>query len=141
MIQVGANVGDVLPAYAGVGLPCFFGHLMWHGRWVVREGVVMGVDPEQVPRRRRKFAAEYRHEAARLVLTSGRTIADVAKELGLGEQLLGKWVRAQKETAAGDLLSDDERAELKRLRRENSQLRMDNEFLEKAAAFFASKRR
>ncbi|MCT2977705.1 IS3 family transposase [Propionibacterium freudenreichii] len=88
----------------------------------------MGVDPEQVPRRRRKFTAEYRHEAARLVLTSGRTIADVAKELGLGEQLLGKWVRAQKETAAGDLLSDDERAELKRLRRENSQLRMDNEF-------------
>ncbi|MDK9319408.1 transposase [Propionibacterium freudenreichii] len=50
-------------------------------------------------------------------------------------------MRAQKETAAGDLLSDDERAELKRLRRENSQLRMDNEFLEKAAAFFASKRR
>lgn len=98
---------------------------------------------EQQKKSRRRFTPEYRVEAARLVIETGRTIAAVAKELGIGGQLLGRWVRDERDRQAGEPtgeLSVDERAELKRLRRENSELRKDNEFLGKAAAFFASKR-
>lgn len=93
---------------------------------------------------RRKFTAQYRVEAARLVTETDRTIAEVARELGLGEQLLGRWVHAERERQAGDdpaELDTDERAELERLRKENRELRLDNEFLGKAAAFFAAKQR
>lgn len=107
----------------------------------MREGVVMSAGAEKARRtQRRKFTAQYRHEAARLVIDSGRTISAVAAELGLGAQLLGKWVSAERESMEPEALSVDERAELKRLRKENADLRMDNEFLGKAAAFFASKR-
>lgn len=92
---------------------------------------------------RKKYTPEYRIEAARLVIDSDRTIAEVARELGIGEQLLGRWVRTERErtgtSAEGAPLSVDERAELARLRREVSELKLDNEFLGKAAAFFASK--
>ena len=91
-------------------------------------------------KKRRSFTPEYRAEAARLVIESGRPIAHVARELGLGAQLLGRWVEhhrgAPEATGALDL---DERAELQRLHREVAELRKDNEFLGKAAAFFASK--
>lgn len=91
---------------------------------------------------RRKFTPEYRQEAARLVIGTGRPISVVARELGLGEQLLGRWVHAERKRAEGEPSGElglDERAELARLRREVSELRLDNEFLGKAAAFFASK--
>lgn len=91
---------------------------------------------------RKTYTPEYRREAARLVIDTGRTIAAVAREIGVGEQLLGRWVRAERaRTGGGEVapLDLDERAELERLRREIAELRMDNEFLGKAAAFFASK--
>jgi transposase len=74
------------------------------------------------------------------VIDTGRTIAEVAREIGAGEQLLGRWVgneraRMDDPPAAVDA---DERAELERLRREVAELRMDRDFLKKAAAFFAS---
>jgi len=50
----------------------------------------MSIGNEKTPRQRRKFTAQYRHEAARMVIDSGRTIAQVATELRLGAQLLGK---------------------------------------------------
>ena len=93
-------------------------------------------------RKRRSFTAEYRAEAAGRVIESGRPVAQVAKELGLGEQMLGRWVKDERARRAGEPtgeLSIDERAELKRLRNEVAELRKDNEFLGKAAAFFASK--
>jgi transposase-like protein len=67
-------------------------------------------------------------EVARLVIDSGRTILGVAGELGLGAQLLGKWVKVEKVTMAPTPLNMDEREELKLLRKENADLRMDNEF-------------
>ena len=91
---------------------------------------------------RRRYTPEYRTEAARLVIDTGRPIAHVARELGVGEQLLGRWVRAERARLDNEptgALDADERAELTRLRRENHELRKDNEFLGKAAAFFASK--
>ncbi|WP_298742135.1 transposase [uncultured Microbacterium sp.] len=90
---------------------------------------------------RKTYTPEYRREAARLVIDTGRPVAVVASEIGVGEQLLGRWVHAERaRTDPGEApLGLDERAELERLRRENQAMRMDNEFLGKAAAFFASK--
>ena len=83
-----------------------------------------------------------REQAARLVIETGRPVAHVAAEIGVGEQVLGRWVRLQRQAAAagdtGAVLDADERAELERLRRENAELRLDREFLKKAAAFFVS---
>jgi len=93
-------------------------------------------------RRRRKFTPEFRKEAAHLVIDTGRSIAAVARELSVSEQLLGRWVGIERGVAApggADSLDEGERAELERLRKENAELRLDNEFLGKAAAFFASK--
>lgn len=79
-----------------------------------------------VRKKRGSFTPGYRCEAARLVIESGRLIAHVVKELGLGEQLLGRWVRAERARQAGEPsgeLGVDERAELRRLRREVEELR------------------
>jgi transposase len=92
-------------------------------------------------RPRRTFSPEYKHEAARLVIDTGRTIAEVARELNVGAQSLGKWVAAERAKEAGEPTGElplDERAELKALRRQVAELGKDNEFLGKAAAFFAS---
>ena len=66
----------------------------------------------------------------------------VGREIGVGEQTLGKWVAREKTRRGAGIptgpLDEDERAELKRLRRENFNLKQDNEFLGKAAALFAS---
>ena len=92
--------------------------------------------------KRRKYTPEFREQAARLVIETGRPVAHVAAEIGVGDQLLGRWVRLVREAAgAGDtarVLDADERAELDRLRRENAELRLDREFLKKAAAFLVS---
>ena len=92
--------------------------------------------------KRKTYTPEFRREAARLMIDTGRTVAAVAREIGVGGQLLGRWVHAERARTGGEAdapLDLDERAELERLRRENQELRMDNEFLRKAAAFFASK--
>ena len=85
---------------------------------------------------RRRFTPAYRREAAHLVIDTGRTIAVVARDIGVGEQLLGRWVgieRARLVDPPG-VLGETDRAELDRLRVENAELRMDREFLKKAAA-------
>jgi transposase len=90
--------------------------------------------------KRKSYTPAYRREAAHLVIDTGRPIAHVAKEIGIGEQLLGRWVARERAmmTDAPAALDVDERAELDRLRAENAELRMDREFLKKAAAFFAT---
>jgi transposase len=88
---------------------------------------------------RRKFTAEYKAEAVELVITSGRPIAEIARDLGINEGTLGNWVNMAKKR--GEFkekpLDIDERAELKELREENRRLRMEREILKKAAAWFA----
>ena len=91
-------------------------------------------------RKRRNYTPAYRREAARLVIDTGRPIVQVAKEIGVGEALLGRWV-AQERARDDDpppALDVDERAELERLRVENAELRMDREFLRRATAFFVT---
>ena len=86
----------------------------------------------------RKFSAEYREEAVRMVLDSSRPIAAVARDLGINEGTLGNWVsRYRAEHPVSEELSIDERDRLKELERENRELRMERDFLKKAAAFFA----
>ena len=90
-------------------------------------------------RQRREFTPEYKDEAVKLVINTGRPVAVVARELGVKEQTLGRWVNLFKaRQGAGDgALSETERAELARLRKENSELKMDRAFLKKASLFFA----
>ena len=90
---------------------------------------------------RRQYTAEYREEAVRLVLDSGRSIAAVVRELGVNEGTLGNWVARYRREHAGDEppLEVTERARLRDLEKENRDLRMETEFLKKAAAFFARK--
>ena len=77
--------------------------------------------------RRKSYTPAYRRDAARLVIDSQRSIAEVAREIGVGEQLLGRWVAAERARMDDPpaALDFNERAELERLRAENSQLRMD----------------
>jgi transposase len=86
----------------------------------------------------RKFTGEYRDEAVRMVLDSSRPIAAVARDLGINEGTLGNWVgKYRAEHPVSEELSVDERARFKQLERENRELRMERDFLKKAAAFFA----
>lgn len=88
---------------------------------------------------RRRFTPEFRAEAVRLVTETHRPVAHVAVEIGVGAQLLGRWVQqAAPPDGSGRVLDADERAELVRLRAENADLRLDRSFLKKAAVFFAS---
>jgi len=90
-------------------------------------------------RQRREFTPEYKDEAVKLVINTGRPVVVVARELGVKEQTLGRWVNLYKSRQdAGDgALSETERVELARLRKENSELKMDRAFLKKASLFFA----
>ena len=87
----------------------------------------------------RRFTPEFKDEAVRLVINTGRPVATVARELGLLEQTLGRWVKSVKDRQAGgaEALSEAERAELLRLRKENADLKLDRAFLKKASLFFA----
>ena len=91
----------------------------------------------------KKYTPEYRQEAARLVIESGRLIAYAAKEINVSATILGRWVTLERERQGSvDGRSDaDIRAENARLRRELAEAKMDNEFLSKATAFFALRQR
>ena len=87
---------------------------------------------------RRAFTAEFKAEAVALLNNSGKSIGQVAKDLGLCEATLRYWVdKAEAKDGGTPELSLDERSELGHLREENRVLRMERDFLKKAAAFFA----
>jgi transposase-like protein len=91
-------------------------------------------------RKRRAFTKEFKAQTARLVRESGKTIAEVARELDLTESAVRAWVQ-QETIDAGHgptgTLTTEEREELGRLRREVRTLRMERDILKKATAFFA----
>ena len=88
---------------------------------------------------RRRFSDEFKSEAVKLVKQSNRSMADLAMELGINAKSIGEWVKRAEEN--GQSIDEDERAELRRLRKENSELRMEREILKKATAFFAKENR
>jgi transposase len=90
-----------------------------------------------MPERRRKFSPQFKAEAVQLVIETGKPIAEVARDLGVNDGTLGNWVKAWRDANPEPELSPVERARMKELEEENRRLRMENEFLKKAAAFFA----
>ncbi len=88
-----------------------------------------------------KYPEEFRRDAVELVRTSGRSIIDVATSLGITDATLHNWLEADREARARandpEALTESERAELARLRKEKIELRTDKEILRKAAAYFA----
>lgn len=90
-------------------------------------------------RQYRKFSPEFKDDAVRLVIDGSRPIAQVARELGINEGTLGNWVNVYRKEHVGEEepLTVSERARLLEQERELRELRMENEFLKKAAAYFA----
>ena len=84
------------------------------------------------------YAPEYRRQMVELV-RAGRTPRELAREFGCSSQAIRNWVRQadRDEGRREDGLTSVEREELRRLRRENRQLREEREILKKAAAWFA----
>ena len=90
---------------------------------------------------RRTFTPEFKAQAVRLVTEGGKSLAEVARDLDLGESMLRAWKQAL--TKAGDQAFPGKgnppalEEELRRLRAENKRLTMERDVLKKATAFFA----
>ncbi|MFN8185950.1 MAG: transposase [Gaiellales bacterium] len=88
-----------------------------------------------------KYPPEFRREAVELVRSSGRPVVEVARSLGVTDSTLHNWLKADRDARARavdpDGLTESERQELARLRKENVDLKVDREILRKAAAYFA----
>lgn len=91
-----------------------------------------------------EYPEEFRQESVRLILTTDKSMAEVSRDLGINCETLGNWVRAdlarQKRDQAPEALSESERAELKRVKNENAELRIEQEILRWAAAFLSRRR-
>ena len=92
-----------------------------------------------------KYPEEFRRDAVELVRSSGRTIREVGRELGVNHETLRNWVNAAKQAEQagsgsperGEQVSNDEREELRRLRKKVAELELEKEILRKAAQYFA----
>lgn len=89
-----------------------------------------------------RYPEEFKRDAVQLVLSSGRSIGSVAKELGVNTESLRQWVRRARPATGGgggggDAVTPAEREELKRLRRQVRELELEKEILRKAAQYFA----
>jgi transposase len=93
--------------------------------------------------KRRSFTPEYKEQAARMVVEESRAIPSTAREVGVNEQTLRNWVHDYRANHVGDEppLTVSDRARLRELEKEVRELRLEKEFLGKAAAFFASEYR
>jgi transposase len=89
-----------------------------------------------VNRRRPTYAPEFRTEALKRVRNSTDSVSAIARDLGITVGTLRRWIDASRPPPEVPL-TDDERAELKRLRKEVRELRMERDILKKATAFFA----
>lgn len=92
-------------------------------------------------RTRRRFTAEFKQEAVRLVRERGVSIAQAARELEIHDNLLRTWLHAVdadvEHPFPGVGQQTPEQAEIARLRREVARLKMERDILKKATAFFA----
>ena len=88
-------------------------------------------------RQRKKYTEEFKREAVALVTEQGYKVTDAAKSLGINDSNIRRWQTEFKQEESGDQPSKDEREELKQLRKENRELRMEKEILKKASAYFA----
>jgi len=92
-----------------------------------------------MPEHRRQFSPQFKAEAVQMVIETGKPIAQVARELGINAGTLGNWVardRAGHDDA--DEVSESERAELLRLRREIAELRLQRDVLKRSVALWVN---
>ena len=88
-------------------------------------------------RQRRTFTEDFKRDAISLVTEQGYSAAEAARSLGINDNLIYKWKQDLEAQNSGTTLSDIERDELKRLRKDNKRLQMEAEILKKASAYFA----
>ena len=98
----------------------------------------MGEEHRQRPQRtRRGFTKEFKRDAVELVRSTGRPIAEIARELGIYDSTLGNWVRQDRiDRGEQEGLSSEERARLGELERETARLRMERDLLKRTVAFW-----
>ncbi|WP_347346881.1 transposase [Microbacterium sp.] len=89
---------------------------------------------------RRKFDEDFKRGAVQLVFETGKPIAQVARDLGVNEGTLGNWCAVERRRREGGQagLSEDERAELVRLRKEIAELRMQRDVLKRSVALWVN---
>ena len=94
--------------------------------------------------KRRKYTEEYKQEAVNLVIEQGYRISEAARNLGINDNLLRRWVKERtgdNETSAASNKLTAEQEEIRRLTKEVERLKMEREILKKATAFFAKESR
>jgi transposase len=98
----------------------------------------MGEGHRQSPQRtRRGFTKEFKRDAVELVGSTGRPIAEIARELGIYDSTLGNWVRQDRiDRGEAEGLTSEERIRLGDLERENARLRMERGLLKRTVAFW-----
>jgi transposase len=87
---------------------------------------------------RRRFDEDFRAGAVRIVRETNRPVAQVARDLGINAGTLGNWVNADRRRREGGdgSLSEAERAELVRLRKENAELAMERDVLKRSVVLW-----
>ena len=88
-------------------------------------------------RTRRQYTEDFKRDAVALVTDQGYKVSEAARSLGINDNQLRRWKQEFEEQASGVQLNEDEREELKRLRKEVRNLRMEKEILKKASQYFA----
>jgi transposase len=90
-----------------------------------------------MPETRRRFDREFKEGAVRIVRETGKPIAEVARDLGIHDGTLGNWVAKDRaERGETVVLSDDERARLRELEREVTELRMERDVLKRSVVLW-----
>ena len=90
-----------------------------------------------MPEKRKKYDREFRVGAVRIVEETGKPIAQVARDLGVNEGTLGNWVNLDRQAREGTTgLSSGDIADLKRLRAENAELRMERDVLKRSVVLW-----
>ena len=85
----------------------------------------------------KKYTEEYRKETADYALSCDKSVSQVARELGLNQATLNRWVIKRRQEPGEGVAPEPDAPEVKQLKKRVAELEMENEFLKKASAFFA----
>jgi transposase len=95
-------------------------------------------------KRHNNYTEEFKQDAVRLMETSGKPKTQIARDLGISESALYRWLQTYGQATAAGLNGrtvNELEAELKRLRRENDVLRQERDVLKKAISIFSQSQR